>query len=246
MTIAFKRTSSTFAATVAALSLLGPRAQAHFILQSPPAVASQDDFGGPQKAPPCGGENGGGTPSGIVTPYHPGDTVTITIDEVIPHPGHYRIALAPDRSQLPPEPIVTAGTTACGSAPIDPAPVYPVLADGVFKHTTSFSEPQTVQVTLPTNVTCEHCTLQVLEFMSNHPLNNPGGCYYHHCADISILPGTSTDAGPEGTKPVARNGCSSTGGIGMGVAALGLLARLVRRRRSRSPLSGSVGVRPAP
>ena len=31
----------------------------------------------------------------------------------------------------------------------------------------------------------------LIEFMSDHPLNNPGGCFYHHCADISISGGPS-------------------------------------------------------
>jgi hypothetical protein len=34
-------------------------------------------------------------------------------------------------------------------------------------------------------VTCDHCTLQVIEFMSQHG----APCFYHHCADISIKAG---------------------------------------------------------
>ena len=76
-------------------------------------------------------------------------------------------------------------------------PVYPVLADDVFDHTAPFTTPQSVQVTLPTSVTCSNCTLQVIEFMSDHGLNNPGGCFYHHCANISIgvSDGGATDGG---------------------------------------------------
>jgi uncharacterized protein (TIGR03382 family) len=204
--------------------VLAPRlSQAHFILQDPAAVQSQDVLGSPQKLAPCGGESPA-APSGIVTPYHPGDTINISIDETIFHPGHYRIALAVnDRSELPAEPTVTPGvSTPCGSAPIEDPPVFPVLADGVLTHTEPFSEPQTIQVKLPKDVTCTHCTLQVLEFMSNHPLNNPGGCYYHHCADISIRA-----AGPS----VATSGCSSTGDSAPLLAALAGLVRLVKRRR---------------
>jgi hypothetical protein len=58
--------------------------------------------------------------------------MTVTITETIAHPGHYRVAIAQDEAGLPAEPIVTAGTTQCGSAPIDPNPSLPVLADGVF------------------------------------------------------------------------------------------------------------------
>ena len=185
-------------AMIATLGVLAPKvSQAHFNLQSPPASMSQDFLGLPEKLGPCGDE-GGGTPTGTVTAYQAGQTITVTINEIIPHPGWYRFALSVnDRSELPAEPVVTAGATACGSVPIQSPPVFPVLADGVFPHTSSFSSPQTTQLTLPSNINCTHCTLQVIEFMSNHGLNNPGGCFYHHCADISISGATTViDAGP--------------------------------------------------
>jgi hypothetical protein len=175
------------ALALGALALLpaGP-ADAHFILREPASWMSQGPLGDPQKQGPCG-TGPGGTPTGSITAVQAGQTITVTINETIFHPGHYRIALSVhDRSELPPEPVVTPGSTPCGSVPIMNPPVFPVLADGVLAHTRPFSGPQTVQVTLPPDVTCEHCTLQVVEFMSEHGLNNPGGCFYHHCADLSI------------------------------------------------------------
>src|SRR5215467_10600688 len=68
-------------------------AHAHFILVSPDSWMSQDSYGLPEKLGPCGDE-GGGTPTGAVTPFLPGQTIAVTIDEVIFHPGHYRVALA--------------------------------------------------------------------------------------------------------------------------------------------------------
>jgi hypothetical protein len=124
-----------------------------------------------------------------VTAFSAGETITITLDETIFHPGHYRVALAvSDRSELPAEPPVTAGATDCGSVPIMTPPVFPVLADGALQHTSPFSATQSIQVTLPSDVTCTHCTLQVLEFMSSHG----APCFYHHCADISIGGGGET------------------------------------------------------
>jgi hypothetical protein len=252
---------SSFTAAALATLLAPGLARAHFILQAPPSSTTQDILGSPQKLGPCGNESGG-SPTGTVTAFHAGDSVAITIDEKITHPGHYRIALSVnDRSELPAEPTVTAGSTACGSVPIDPNPSFPVLADGVFKHTSAFSGPQTTHVTLPSNITCTHCTLQVIEFMSNHPLNNPGGCFYHHCADISISPGatntdggevTPTDAGTEvatdggesatdagtgssngtGDQSVPRGGCASVGGVS--AAALLALAAVTKRRGRRA------------
>ena len=183
---------------------IGGSADAHFILQAPACWMSQDTYGAPEKLGPCGDE-GGGTATGTVSAFQSGQTITITINEVIFHPGHYRISLAThDRSELPAEPTVTAGATPCGSVPIMNPPVFPVLADGVFAHTAPFTTPQSVQITLPADVTCTHCTLQVVEFMSDHGLNNPGGCFYHHCADLSI------GAAAPGTTPPATSagGCS--------------------------------------
>ncbi len=174
-------------------------AQAHFTLEEPASWMSQDALGAPEKLGPCGDE-GGGTPTNKVTAFQKGDTITITIDENIFHPGHYRVALAQkaDRSDLPPEPTVTpGGGTPCGSVPIQDPPIFPVLADGLLVHTQPFSGPQTVMVKLPPNVTCDHCTLQVIEFMSNHGLNMPGGCFYHHCADIRVS-SVVVDGGPSG------------------------------------------------
>jgi hypothetical protein len=77
---------------------------------------------------------------------------------------------------------------------MDP-PVFPVLADGVLVHTAPFSGPQSFDVQLPAGMTCDHCTLQIIQFMSNHVLNNPGGCFYHHCATVNIQDVVVVDAG---------------------------------------------------
>jgi Dictyostelium (slime mold) repeat len=179
--------------SLAALALLvlgPPSATAHFALQSPASWRTQDALGNPQKVGPCGEEDSD-PPTGVVTVFAPGETITITLDETIFHPGHYRVALAVnDRSELPDEPPVTPGVTACGSAPVMDPPVFPVLADGALRHTYPFSDTHFIEVTLPKDVTCTRCTLQVLEFMSDHP----APCFYHHCADISIGAGAATCA----------------------------------------------------
>jgi MYXO-CTERM domain-containing protein len=194
-------------------------ASAHFVLSKPAAALTQDALGSPQKAPPCGDEGGSPT-TGMVTAYQAGQTITVTIDEKIFHPGHYRISLGVNGpGDIPVEPVVTAGAnTPCGTAPIQATPVFPVLADGVFEHKAPFSGPQSITITLPADVTCDHCTLQVLEFMSEHPLNVPGGCYYHHCADISIQAATGVDGGlstsSASTTASAGTGTGSTGSTG--------------------------------
>jgi hypothetical protein len=206
------------AASVAATTLVlcAPSARAHFALEAPSSWMSQDAVGLPEKLGPCGDEYDGtdaATPTGIVTTFQEGQTITVTVDELIFHPGHYRIALAVhDRSELPAEPVVTPADTPCGSAAIENPAVFPVLADGVFDHTAAFGSPQSVQITLPAGVTCTKCTLQVIEFMGEHPLNSPGGCFYHHCADIAIVAsaadaGAGVDAAGSPAGPGAQAGC---------------------------------------
>ncbi len=176
-------------------------AHAHFVLVTPDAWMSQDALGLPEKLGPCGDE-GGGTPTGKVTVFRPGQTIAVTINEVVTHPGHYRVALAVNhRSELPPEPLVTpTRNDPCASAALQSPPTFPILADNVLPHTQAFGAPQTFAVTLPTNVTCTKCTLQVLEFMSNHG----APCFYHHCADISI------QAAPETASPTPSPTATNT------------------------------------
>jgi MYXO-CTERM domain-containing protein len=160
-----------------------------------------------------------------VTNYMGGDTVTITIDEIIFHPGHYRVALSTDgMNAFPDEPVVTVADTPCGSAAIESPVVFPVLADGLFTHTEPFTAPQTAQITLP-NMTCTNCTLQVIEFMGEHPLNNPGGCFYHHCANITITAvgngGTSSSSTSGSTSGASASGASGASSSGVSSSASG-------------------------
>ncbi len=185
---------------LAAVGVAAP-AHAHFFLVAPDSWMSQGGYGDPQKLGPCGNE-GGGTATGKVTEFRPGQTIEVTIDEKIFHPGHYRVALVVnDRSELPPPPAITAvGFDPCGSVEIQDPPIFPVLADNMLPHSQPFAGPRTFTVTLPADVTCTRCTLQVLEYMSNHG----APCFYHHCADLSIQgdPATPTaTATPIDTTP---------------------------------------------
>lgn len=212
-------------AGAATAMLASAPAHSHFVLEAPDSSTAQDASGNPQKSAPCG-DDSAGSRTGKITAYRAGQTITITIREVVFHPGHYRVALAThDRSELPPDPPVTAGATPCGSAPIEPSPSFPVLVDGALPHTSAMSGSQSIQVTLPPDVTCEECTLQIIEFMSNHALNVPGGCYYHHCADISIAKEASgADGGQSDTGTRASGGDrgGDTEGQGMGGDGFGV------------------------
>lgn len=239
----------TTAATLAVASFATPHAAlAHFALVAPESrSATSDTFGDPQKSAPCGQADPGTPeqPNGVVTTLKEGSMFTVTIDELVTHPGHYRVALAQDQSSLPPDPPVTAGSTACGSTTIDANPTLPVLADGLFVHTAAFTSPQSAQVQLPAGMTCTHCTLQVIEFMSNHALNNPGGCFYHHCATVDITAaGPAPDAGGGGggpggdagttTGPGSHGGCNTHGGSSPSILVFLAGVRVFGRRRRSS------------
>ncbi|HEY0253627.1 MAG TPA: SCE4755 family polysaccharide monooxygenase-like protein, partial [Kofleriaceae bacterium] len=201
---------------------------AHFALKTPAAYSVQDAQGLPLKSAPCG-QADPATPlvaTNMVTDYHVGDTVTVTVDETIFHPGHYRVAIAQDQTGLPADPLVTAGATPCGTAAIQDSTTTGVIVDNMLDHNTAFNAPQSFTFQLPAGMTCTNCTLQIVEFMSNHALNNPGGCFYHHCAQVNILPleaplpdagavtGAPADAAGSHLIPVS-GGCN-VGGNGAG------------------------------
>lgn len=189
------------------MAVLAAPAQAHFFLEAPQSAWAQNAVGDPQKRPPCGNE-AGTAPTNAVTTVEAGSTLTIRFRETIFHPGHYRVALGLTGPGDLPEPApVTPGATPCGSTTVQSPPVFPVLADGMLHHSTALTGTQSFAVTIPANVSCTRCTLQVIQFMSDHALNVPGGCYYSHCATLTIVP---RDAG---TAPVRDAGLDTDGGL---------------------------------
>ena len=164
---------------------------AHFRLLEPASWIVEDERGDPQKGFPCGGSNTDyGKPSYIVSQAVGGATLHVKVQETIYHPGHYRVALAVNSpAELPVDPKATTETTDRGprsvSAEIQNPVQMPVLADGLFPHSAKVDTPFEADVTLP-NISCKRCTLQVIQFMEQHAVNNPGNFTYHHCAALQI------------------------------------------------------------
>ena len=185
-----------------ALLVLAPFAGAHFRLLEPQSWVVENQLGDPQKLGPCGGTSAdGGTPTNMVNMAKGGQKIHVKVQETVYHPGHYRIALAVNsRAELPPDPSTTTHDTAKGNmsmaAEIQNPPKIPVLADGLFVHMARATDPFETDVQLP-NISCEKCTLQIVEFMAEHALNKDGGYFYHHCADLRITadPAKPIDAG---------------------------------------------------
>jgi hypothetical protein len=167
-------------------------APAHFILMQPKSAIVENALGDPQKAGPCGVKaEAPGTPTGAVTAMMGGELLRVHVKETVYHPGFYRIALSVlDRAELPADPEDTTRDSPRGpisvSGKVDPNPKPPVLVDGLWMHheRKPAQEWETL-VELP-NINCEHCTVQVIQFMEEHGVNKDGRFSYHHCADLKI------------------------------------------------------------
>jgi hypothetical protein len=188
------------AAALAAAFAIAP-ASAHFVLESPAPTLEQNGIGDPQKLGPCGGTSqDAGTPTGAVTELAGGSTLHLKLREAVYHPGHYRVALARTAAGLPADPETATREGPNGpisvSAAINADPAPPVLADGLFVHT---SPPERgtfweADLRVP-NVDCANCVVQVIQWMGEHGYNPDGGYTYHHCAMVSITrnPDLETD-----------------------------------------------------
>jgi len=199
---------------VGVIALLGPgRALAHLDVISPTPRSQQ------LKQGPCGG--GSDESRGeVVHSFRPGQTITVTWDEYVDHPGHYRISFDPDGQDDFVDPA--SFTDVSGNAA--------VLIDGIPDREGGGSYTQ--EVTLPTEP-CERCTLQVVQVMTDKPPYGDGNDLYYQCVDLVIsADGEVTEAEATTAADGERGGCDVGAG---GSSAGGLLALLVltRMRRAR-------------
>jgi MYXO-CTERM domain-containing protein len=198
--------------------LAAGHAQAHIKLLKPASWIQENATGDPQKSGPCGPAAGQGTETNAVTTFTAGEEITVEWTETVNHEGHFRIALAKDRSELK-DPVITG---ACLSAEISNPPQYPVLADGLFAVKTDDGQRMFSQkVKLPADMTCDNCTLQVMQFMTPHPTP----CLYYHCANIRIVAPGAAGSGGTNAAPIAPSGGAGgarpNGGAGGGAVAGG-------------------------
>lgn len=242
------------ASTIALLGL-SSTAHAHFILMSPPPTNPADATQG-KGGLPCGPDMAmAATP----TAAQGGHTILLKLMETVPHNGFYRVALSINsRTEIPLDNVVYDGSkppkilspngpagTSASAAFESPPFVFPVLADNLFPHMGTGSMTFMANIMLP-NVNCDHCTMQIIEFMWPHGYNGTpgkndgGGYFYHHCADLKITadpampiftpgvdggaPDSSTSTGGSGGTPATgtagTSGTTGTGGTG-GVSAAG-------------------------
>lgn len=214
---------------VLCVMLAAATAHAHISLTSP-APRTTD-----QKQRVCGSANSKrGT---NITTFAPGETITVTWNETINHPGHYRISFDPCGQNFSIPESYNVDTK-----PTDPNVLIDLIAD---KAGGAYSQ----DITLP-NITCDKCTLQLFQMMTDKPPYSkaePSDDIYYQCADIvlegnapavdcSVLPpggDAGIPGGPGGGGGTADGGCSTSGGAGLAslLALAGLAIRPGLRRR---------------
>jgi hypothetical protein len=173
------------------LTAIPTAVHAHFKLLEPASWIVEDAKGDPQKSGPCGGNNADwGKPSYVIGKATGGGKIHLKVLETVYHPGHYRVALAVNSpNELPPDPEAATMDTENGprsvSAKIQNPVQMPVLVDGLWVHTAKVDTPWEADIELP-NINCKKCTLQIVQFMAEHRVNNPGNFTYHHCAAVQI------------------------------------------------------------
>jgi MYXO-CTERM domain-containing protein len=155
-------------------------AQAHIQLTYPTQRYTDQKYG------PCGRLNDTGR-GDAVTILPPGATITVTWDETINHPGHFRISFDDDGQD---DFVDPADYDDFYTAPS-------VLADNI--EDTPQGGPSSFEITLP-NIECSNCTLQVVQVMTDKPPYGDGNDLYYQCADL-ILAADAPDAGPTPDAP---------------------------------------------
>lgn len=195
-------------------------AGAHLELTNPPP--REGGRTGALKSKPCGQSQNARTET--VTEFSPGETITVEWDEFIHHPSYYRIAFDVDGDD--------DFTIRDDMDSIDPNTDDPELLEPIGDVVLAYVEDEpgaatySVEVTLP-NVTCETCTLQVIQFMYDKVNNNVDDEYYFQCADLALRgevlgtggSGSGTGGAPTGAGGEAAGGASAAGGTPAGGGA---------------------------
>jgi hypothetical protein len=187
---------------------------AHVDLSSPnPRSHGQTE--GNLKSGPCGQSTDGRTAN--VNVFAPGETITVTWNEYIDHPAYYRIAFDDDGD----DGFVMRTDGQTDQAADDPeameaalnmdAEILAIVTEENDTSSGTSTDIRNVDVTLP-NITCENCTLQLIQYMYNNPTQG-----YFQCADIALRAEQNVgdaDAGPAGDGGSANAGSAGAAGAG--------------------------------
>jgi hypothetical protein len=105
-----------FLAFAVLMVVMPAAAYGHFKLIEPISWLIEGERGDPQKAGPCGVTNNDNVKrSNVITKATGGQKLHLKVQEMVYHPGHYRVALAVNSpAELPPDPEVTTRDTEKG------------------------------------------------------------------------------------------------------------------------------------
>jgi MYXO-CTERM domain-containing protein len=156
-----------------------------------------------QKAGPCG-KGAGDAPTANINTFQGGETIMVRWTETVQHPGHFRISFDPEGQNDFGDPAAYDDFYA------NPAVLVDEIADKVENQAMYEQE-----ITFP-EMSCDTCTLQLLQVMTDKPPFGPGGGsdFYYQCADI-VLMGAAETTGPDTTGPDTTGGTTgpdTTGG----------------------------------
>jgi MYXO-CTERM domain-containing protein len=193
---------------LAALLVTGT-ASAHIKLRSP----TPRDPNNPLKSAPCGPATT--TRGSTVTMLTSGQKITLSWDETIQHPGHYRIAFDDDGNDF----TDPTSFTDIAAANKDLGNGVIVLLDGIMDKT---SKAYTAEVTLP-DIECNNCTLQLIQVMTDKAPYGNGDDIYHECANLVLKKagGAAAGSGAAGAAAGAGGAAAGAGGVTAGAGAGG-------------------------
>jgi MYXO-CTERM domain-containing protein len=215
--------SHTWAVVLGLAALLGTgTASAHIKLRSP----TPRDPNNPLKSAPCG--PAASTRGSSMTMLTSGQKLTVSWDETIQHPGHYRIAFDSDGQDFP-DPM---SFTDIAMPNKDLGNGVTILLDGIMDKAGAGigNTPYTAEVTLP-DIECTNCTLQLIQVMTDKAPYGNGDDIYHECANLVLKKAGGAAAG-SGAVAAGSGGAGAAGAGGAsGAAAAG----------SGAPTSGAAG-----
>jgi MYXO-CTERM domain-containing protein len=177
-----------------AVALCSGSAAAHIELTFPAPRTAQQKYG------PCGAQ--GGVRGDVVTTFSPGQTITVTWNETIGHPGHYRISFDADGQDDFVDPASFTDTYSAPSVLLDDIADNPGVG------------PYSAEITLP-DIECDNCTLQLIQMMTDKPPYGDGNDLYYQCADLVLV------AAGSGGQAGAAGGGAGGGATGGGAGAAG-------------------------
>lgn len=142
----------------------GGDAFAHARLKTPVPRTNDANLKDGVGGAPCGGKPRTGTPAMFTS----GQTITVTWEETISHPGCFIIKLSQANDQN-----------------------FLMLANPPHSNVGAVPRQYSAQVKLPDGVTCSACTIQLIQVMNSTvpcPVTNiPVGDSYYSCADVQIV-----------------------------------------------------------